>query len=251
MAKILIIQAELMLSNTCRAALISGGHKVTLIQFEMEAYEYLIQQRQVPDIVIVNVQDPGSTEMVVLGAVNRLPHLEHTKVLAIGYRQRAAQQAARTWGADLVLPSPVSANTLLSAVQSLLAAQEPDAPAPTRIWWEGEEAVFLRWTEESLVFLWSNSMDTAVKVPRRAVLRLMKKGVLEVEGYAPTWVWGTPEPKRVMEAAPAVKAPPPPQPLTLPEEAPSPKLDKLSVITRLIRKLTGADSRPNESPSQA
>lgn len=254
MAQILIIQAESILSPICRAALVSAGHELTLIETNTEAYEYLVRQHQTPDIVIVNVQNPGSTERLVLDALGRLPHLEHAQVLAIGFRHRATQLAARFWGADLVLPLPVLPNTLLVAIQSLVASRQPDTPGLTRVWWDGEEAVFVRWTETSLVFFWPDSTDTAVKIPRGAVVRLMKKGVLKVEGYMPVWVRLEPttaEADRVVKETLPTKVAPTSPAAGTPEKAPAEKADRFNVVARLIRRLSGgADSRLQRSPGQ-
>ncbi|MBN1680505.1 MAG: hypothetical protein JW966_09445 [Anaerolineae bacterium] len=57
----------------------------------------------------------------------------------------------------------------------------------TRVWWDNSEVSFVRWTERSLVFCWSNVTETAIHMPRGAVMRLMQKGVLRVEGEMPEW----------------------------------------------------------------
>ncbi len=61
-------------------------------------------------------------------------------------------------------------------------------PHRTRVWWDNGEVVFIRWTEKTLVFSWGDVRETAVHIPRGAVTRLVQKGVLRVEGEAPTWI---------------------------------------------------------------
>ena len=52
----------------------------------------------------------------------------------------------------------------------------------TRVWWDGNPVQFIRWTEKGLVFNWDDPRETAIHMPRGAVMRLMAKGVLEIEG---------------------------------------------------------------------
>ncbi|MBN1201571.1 MAG: hypothetical protein JXJ20_06925 [Anaerolineae bacterium] len=58
----------------------------------------------------------------------------------------------------------------------------------TRVWWDGGEVEFIRWTDKSLVFCWDNTMDTAVHMPRGALVRLIRKGVMQIEGEMPAWI---------------------------------------------------------------
>ena len=100
-------------------------------------------------------------------------------------------------------------------------------PHNTRIWWDGGEVEFIRWTEKALVFQWGDATETAIHMPRGAVMRLMHKGVLQIEGEVPEWI----EPRNDLLVEP-VKP-----------EAPSKETQqregRLSVIPRLIRKLAG------------
>jgi hypothetical protein len=105
----------------------------------------------------------------------------------------------------------------------------------TRIWWDNEEVKFVGWTEKALVFHWEDPRETAIHMPRGAVMRLMDKGVLRVEGYIPVWLRSEPQP------APVVPAAPPPEPSKPPQVNP-----RLNVIARLIRKLSG-DHAPEKA----
>lgn len=105
----------------------------------------------------------------------------------------------------------------------------------TRVWWDGSEVNFLRWTETALIFSWYSSVETAVQMPRGTVVRLLHKGVLYVEGYVPEWVssaLGIPETQPIEARA----KPEPPQPAIA-------KAEKISMLTRLIRKLGGNTER--------
>jgi hypothetical protein len=143
------------------------------------------------------------------------------------------------------------------------------------VWWEGEEAVFIRWTEQSLVLAWPDAAETAVKIPRGAVTRLMGKGVLQIEGNVPAWVrLSCPESAGLepvaalarQGAAPAASpagsgqrsdsANQDQQAVMAPPQAAGDRLaapaNKLSVVARLIRKLTGSgDPQPQPGSSRA
>jgi CheY-like chemotaxis protein len=279
MSDIAIIEADPNLGRAYAEALDGSGLVVKVIGSDIEAMDYLVRQRKAPNVVILDMRRPGGAEMVVMGAVQRLSHLAHTKVLMIT-QAPGGQRAGQTWGADLTLPAPFSATTLKRAIHTLTAGSGSEARTgsavplrPTRVWWEGEEAVFIRWTEQSLVLAWPDAAETAVKIPRGAVTRLMGKGVLQIEGNVPAWVRLTRpesaalEPVAAMahqEAAPAVSSassaqrPDPAhqdQPaVTAPPQTAGDRLNmpgnKLSVVARLIRKLTGggeSQSKPGSS----
>ncbi len=114
----------------------------------------------------------------------------------------------------------------------------------TRIWWDGNEVEFVRWTERALVFSWGDPHETAIHMPRGAVLRLMEKGVMQIEGELPEWVNFGPlklvrveEPQRVVEKEWEV---PQPKPAPVVPPAETSRLAKLNIITRLIRKLSSS-----------
>ncbi|NLX10461.1 MAG: hypothetical protein GXY36_12460 [Chloroflexi bacterium] len=128
----------------------------------------------------------------------------------------------------------------------------------TRIWWDGTEVRFVCWTEQGLIFSWCNVTETSVQIPRGAVIRLIKKGVLEVEGIVPEWI--DPQELGIHGAQPSYYEPPRPAASglgdavpygsnpydTLPfkpaEPAPARHRDtssRFSAVTRLIRKLAG------------
>jgi hypothetical protein len=101
----------------------------------------------------------------------------------------------------------------------------------TRIWWNDEEVKFIGWTEKTLVFHWEDPRETAIHMPRGAVVRLMDKGVLRIEGYVPVWM----RPAEPPSPAPQVEA-----------ATSSANNSKFNVVARLIRKLSG-----DRSPEKA
>ncbi len=101
----------------------------------------------------------------------------------------------------------------------------------TQVWWDGSTVDFVRWTEKSLVFCWEGARKTAVHMPRGAVVRLLDKGVLRIEGYQPEWL----APREACDSdLPPERVPPPA------ENRPG---SRRNAILRLIRKLSGSGER--------
>ena len=113
----------------------------------------------------------------------------------------------------------------------------------TRVWWEDREVAFVRWTDQALVFAWRESDETAMHIPRGAVLRLLDRGVLRIDGDAPAWLYDS-RPLQLQH---------PQQPAPAPQKATPPKDKKrFSAIVRLIRKLSGGDgTTASQQASQA
>lgn len=123
----------------------------------------------------------------------------------------------------------------------------PDSHAKrTRIWWDGGEVEFIRWTEKSLVFNWGDPRETAIHMPRGAVTRLMEKGVLRVEGEMPPWT--SPRQDDQLQSDDRLSAQEQQRqsafkPPVATAEKPKPLSNKLNVVARLIRKLAGGEER--------
>lgn len=127
--------------------------------------------------------------------------------------------------------------------------------ANTRIWWDGREVNFIRWTDGTLVFAWQESDETAMHIPRGAVTRLIDRGVLKVKGDLPQWLDGnltlTPPALEPTHAS-AVSARPSALPMrrdTAPldpsrlHNRPAPADNRRSIVARLLRKLGGDPDR--------
>jgi len=127
----------------------------------------------------------------------------------------------------------------------------PDSyPKRTRVWWDGGEVEFIRWTDKALVFNWGDPRETAIHMPRGAVMRLMEKGVLRVEGEMPPWTTSRsatsesaqledtqPDQDQPLRHSPAVFRPP------AGLEKQKPVANRLNIVARLIRKLAGGEER--------
>ncbi len=148
----------------------------------------------------------------------------------------------------------------------------------TRVWWDGSEVLLIRWTPQMLVLAWASNDETAFRIPRPAVIRLLSKGVLRMEGDLPDWVSDqltVPKPQAAPQPAPqparqpasqamwqparqpaslaalqpASPAPAVPEAVAKPQ-APNPRNDRFNAIARIIRKLTGGNaSSPAEVTS--
>jgi hypothetical protein len=109
----------------------------------------------------------------------------------------------------------------------------------TRVWWDGNPVQFIRWTEKGLVFNWDDPRETAIHMPRGTVVRLMAKGVLQIEGDAPAWACDGYKPV-------VLRQPVETRVVNIPVEKPkpvTPKIpNKLNIIARLINKLGGGDA---------
>lgn len=102
----------------------------------------------------------------------------------------------------------------------------------TRIWWNGNEVSFIRWTEKGVVFNWGDPHETAMHLPRGTVARLVEKGVMQIQGHAPIWAH-----KLIRNETP--------RPKPAPSKPVAPKNSKkISIIARLINKLSGEDPVP-------
>jgi hypothetical protein len=122
-----------------------------------------------------------------------------------------------------------------------------DSHAKTRIWWDGGEVEFIRWTEKALVFNWGDPRETAIHMPRGAVTRLMEKGVLRVEGEMPPWTGarcgddGEWQPEDTLAQSQEHQPPTLKSPVAIAK--PKPLANRLNVVARLIRKLAGGEER--------
>ena len=97
----------------------------------------------------------------------------------------------------------------------------------TRVWWEDREVAFVRWTDQALVFAWRESDETAMHIPRGAVLRLLDRGVLRIDGDAPAWLYDSRplQLRRPERPAPAPKK-------AAPKAAPQKDRGRFNIIAR-------------------
>ncbi len=113
----------------------------------------------------------------------------------------------------------------------------------TRIFWEDNEVCFIKWTNEGLAFNWDDPRETAINMPRGTVRRLMKKGVLRIEGDKPEWTQYASEAEARAAARRREMAGRP----QLSDEQTS---QRVGILARLIRKLS-AEPTPSVQPLSA
>jgi CheY-like chemotaxis protein len=202
MLNVLVVGDDVDLCKTYAEALKSAGHDVKTVVPSTQVITHLVRPEKVPGVIVLEMQVPCGSGMIVLGLVRRLPHLVQTRVLVVSRRPGLVRRASEFWGADLFLREPLAQGELRDAVRSLSrSAPAPDTPAHrkprlgrTRVWWDKTEVTFIRWTDQGLVFAWSVTPEATVRVPRGAVACLLQNGVLRVEGHTPGWL-AAPEPQ--------------------------------------------------------
>ena len=114
--KILIIEDDLDLAETYIDNLESEEHDVALISTSTQAIDYFVRDRNRPDVVILDMNLPGESGIVVLGLIRRIPRLKRTKVIIASGHPDMAKRAIDNWGADLFLQKPVAMDVLQNTV---------------------------------------------------------------------------------------------------------------------------------------
>jgi CheY-like chemotaxis protein len=104
----MIVEDNIELCAAYRDLLESLGHEVDVSFTGTDAMDRLMKGRFDPDVVILDMQLPGHSGVVILGLIRRLPRLSHTKVVVSSGYPDLARQALDQWGADRFLPKPVS-----------------------------------------------------------------------------------------------------------------------------------------------
>jgi CheY-like chemotaxis protein len=117
MAKIMIVEDERDLRETYSDILEGEGHTVVGTGSSADAIQQL--GRFIPDVVLLDLQMPGGSGLLVLSFIRRLPRLRTTKVIIVSGHEEMKDQAIKEWGADLFLSKPISAATLKSTVSNL------------------------------------------------------------------------------------------------------------------------------------
>jgi CheY-like chemotaxis protein len=116
MGKVLVVEDDADLCDTYVDLLESVGHEVRTVGSSVQAIECLIQGRLKPDVVLLDLNLPGGSGIVVLGLIRRLPRLSQTKVIIVSGHPDMASRALDLWGADLFLAKPVSMELLNATV---------------------------------------------------------------------------------------------------------------------------------------
>lgn len=116
MAKITVIEDDMDLCDTLKDALEIAGHKVEAYYSGTEAIDAFVRRRVVPDVVVLDMQLPGTSGMVVLGLIRRMPRMTKTRIIISSGHADAGQWAVKQWGADLFLQKPLSLDVLKKVI---------------------------------------------------------------------------------------------------------------------------------------
>jgi CheY-like chemotaxis protein len=112
MVQILIVEDDVDLCETYLDLFQAEGHTVLTVHTGTDAIDTLIRRRFLPDVVILDLQLPGDSGIVVLGLIRRLPRLRLTKVIIASGQIEAGQWAVKQLGADLFLGKPIALDVL-------------------------------------------------------------------------------------------------------------------------------------------
>ena len=118
MVKVLIIDDDPEICETFSDVLKYAAYEVHVLLSGADAFRVL--PRLVPQVVLLDMQMPGVSGVVLLSFIRHLRRLARTKVIIISGHPEMALSAQQTWGADLFLSKPVHPRLLLESVASCL-----------------------------------------------------------------------------------------------------------------------------------
>ncbi len=116
MAKVLVVEDDIDLCGTVVDALEAAGHTVYSAYTGTDAVDMLVYRRIVPDVVVLDLQLPGNSGIMILGVIRGLPRMHKTRVIITSGHVDTGQWAVSQWGADLFLQKPVSFDVLKRAI---------------------------------------------------------------------------------------------------------------------------------------
>lgn len=131
MVKVVVIEDDIDLCDTLYDALKADGHTVDTYYTGTEAIDAFIRKRISADVVVLDMQLPGDSGMVVLGLIRRLPRLKKTRVIISSGHADAGLWAVKQWGADLFLQKPISLDVLKRTVHEFTRESSGTAEANT------------------------------------------------------------------------------------------------------------------------
>lgn len=59
--------------------------------------------------------------------------------------------------------------------------------SPTQLWLGGMQVEFVKWTQSGLIYTRVGSQETLANLTRSTIRRLLKEGMLVIEGFRPDW----------------------------------------------------------------
>ncbi len=115
--RILLIDDDVDLCDTFSDVLMAEGHEVHVMNSGNEAFHQV--SRLIPDIVILDMQLPGISGILLLSHIRHISRLAHTKVVIVSGNPDLTNTAKAVWGADRCLLKPVAPNELLAAINGV------------------------------------------------------------------------------------------------------------------------------------
>lgn len=123
MATVLVVEDEVDLCDIYKDALEAAGHTVHVASTGTQAVDSLIRRRIRPDVVILDMQLPGDSGLVVLGMIRSVQRLAKTKVIIASGHPDAGQWAVSQWGGDLFLQKPISLDVLKGTIDDFASGR--------------------------------------------------------------------------------------------------------------------------------
>jgi len=117
MSKILIVVDDVESSQAYAEILASAGHSVKMLHSHAEIFRVL--SLFVPNIVLVDMNVPGMSNMLTLSIIRRMSELTRTKIIVSTQYSDMTKTAQLNWRVDAVLTKPVSSEQLLETVSKL------------------------------------------------------------------------------------------------------------------------------------
>ena len=129
----LIIEDDIDLVDTYIDILESEACVVDAIYTTAQALDYFIKNRNRPDVVILDMNLPGGSGIVVLGLIRRMPQLAKTKIIIASGYPEMAKRAIDNWGADLYLQKPIQMDVLRTTIFGLSTNTSRELPDGTSL----------------------------------------------------------------------------------------------------------------------
>lgn len=119
MNKIYVIDDDRDLCDTFSDILLNAGYEVHVSCTGADAFKRL--PKVLPDVILLDMQMPDISGVIMLSFIRRMTRLKRTKVIIVSGHPEMAKTAKAIWGIDMFLEKPVSAHQLLSAVAGVEA----------------------------------------------------------------------------------------------------------------------------------
>ena len=119
MARLLVVDDDPVVLSLVQLRLKTGGHRVVTATSSDEALR-LVEERGLPDLVVLDVSMPGMSGLELLGRLRQLPAAERLPAVFLSARVQPRDiEAGRAMGATY-LTKPFVASALLSAIDRAL-----------------------------------------------------------------------------------------------------------------------------------